>query len=193
MSNEIVTRRIMLARGARIVLGAAAASALARPAAARVVLEGVQFVLTSEAFEDGGTIPRKYTCEGANVSPPLSWSGAPATTLSFALVCYDPDAPGRTFYHWAIFDVAAGRTGLKQGFPHGAEVESARQAVDDAGQEGYFGPCPPPGDAHHYHFDLFALPVAKLDVPLRPRCDAVRSAAKAKALATASLIGLFSR
>jgi Raf kinase inhibitor-like YbhB/YbcL family protein len=193
MSNEIVTRRLLLARSARIALGAAAASALTKPALAKITFESLQFVLTSEAFKEGGTIPQEYSCEGANVSPPLSWSGAPGTTLSYALVCYDPDAPGRTFHHWGIYDLAVSRTGLKQGFPRGAEIEGARQAVNDAGTDGYFGPCPPPGGAHHYHFDLFALPVAKLDVPPRPSCDAVRTAAKAKALATASLIGLFSR
>ncbi len=149
-------------------------------------------VLTSSAFKAGGTIPAPHTCDGADSSPPLQWSGAPDGTRSFALVCADPDAPGRTFYHWAIYDMPPAAKSLPANYP--AETrDHVRQAINDFGRRGYRGPCPPPGPAHHYHFTLYALKVDRLSVPAAPRCFEVEAAARKDALAQAELVGLYGR
>jgi Raf kinase inhibitor-like YbhB/YbcL family protein len=194
MSEKKMPRRLILAQAGRMALGAAAALS---PYAAfgRVTLEaqGNEFALTSGAFAEGKTIPTRFTCDGEDVSPPLAWSHAPMTTASFALVCYDPDAPAHTFYHWAVFDIPGNRTDLHEAFPQGAVVEGARQAINDFGQKRYRGPCPPPGGVHHYHFDLFALPAPKLGVSEGATCLDVYLAVRDRPLARTTLIGLYSR
>lgn len=106
--------------------------------------------ITSTAFDEGGSIPAKYTCDGRDISPPLSWSGVPPGTESLVLIVDDPDAPGGTFIHWVLYDVPPGTEGLGEG-------ESAGSAgSNDFGDKGYGGPCPPSG-THRYRFQLFAL------------------------------------
>jgi Raf kinase inhibitor-like YbhB/YbcL family protein len=110
------------------------------------------FTLTSSAFADGGAIPPRYTCDGANLSPPLSWSSPPDGTRSLALVVVDPDAPIGTFTHWLAWGIDPGAGGL-------AEDEAAPvEGRNDFGVIGYGGPCPPPGHGRHrYFFLLYAL------------------------------------
>lgn len=150
--------------------------------------------LTSTAFADGGRIPEIYSCDGANISPPLAWSGAPDGTRGFALLCDDPDAPGGTWTHWAIFNIAANATGLQEGFPKDAHVGEVRQAVTDFKRPGYGGPCPPRGHGtHHYRFRLVALDVESLDLPGNASFANVASAVKGHILAEATLTGTYSR
>jgi Raf kinase inhibitor-like YbhB/YbcL family protein len=114
--------------------------------------------LKSSAFGQEQRIPDRYTCEGDDISPPLSWSGAPPRTQSFALVCSDPDAPMKTWYHWAIFDIPATADHLDEGVGSRVRAGGLRQAVNDFGRPGYGGPCPPKGHSeHHYRFHLLAL------------------------------------
>jgi hypothetical protein len=148
--------------------------------------------LTSEGFENGGKIPAPFTCDGAEVSPALAWSGEPVKTRSFALVCSDPDAPSGTWYHWAIFDIPAAIHALAEG--HSPAIVSPPQAINDFGKRGYGGPCPPHGHGnHHYHFTLYALDVERLGIPGAPRCREVEKAAKRHAIASADLIGRYGR
>lgn len=150
--------------------------------------------LTSTAFADGARIPEIYTCEGADISPPLAWSGAPDGVRSFALLCDDPDAPRGTWTHWAVFDIAADATGLPEAYPKGARVDGTRQAVTDFGRPGYGGPCPPKGHGvHHYHFRLLALDVERLDVPKNASFRNVEAAAESHVLARGELTGTYSR
>lgn len=120
--------------------------------------------LTSAAFSAGGAIPRKHTGEGDDVSPPLSWSGAPETTKSFALICHDPDAPLVTpgqygFVHWVLYNIPASVNEL----PEGVDAHTAGR--NDFGKPGYGGPMPPEGHGpHHYFFWLLALD-KELDLP----------------------------
>lgn len=152
------------------------------------------FQLTSTAFKAGERIPRRYTCDGDDRSPPLAWSGAPAGTKSFALLCDDPDAPAGTWHHWSLFDIPFSVVHLDEGYSSRERAVQTRQAVNDFGNVGYGGPCPPPGHGvHHYHFNLLALDVEKLKLATRPRCSEVKRAAKARMLAMAELIGLYSR
>ncbi|MFZ1414787.1 MAG: YbhB/YbcL family Raf kinase inhibitor-like protein [Defluviicoccus sp.] len=150
--------------------------------------------LTSPAFKHGERIPAFYTCEGKDLSPPLAWTGAPAGTRSFALVCSDPDAPAGTWYHWAIFDLGAEKSHLDAGFPRNARAGAVRQAISDFKRPGYGGPCPPKGHGpHHYHFRLFALGVASLKLAEAAHCRDVERAAEQQAFAKATLTGLYER
>jgi Raf kinase inhibitor-like YbhB/YbcL family protein len=146
--------------------------------------------LTTEAFQSGGRIPQRFTCDGANVSPSLAWTGAPATARSFAIVCSDPDAPGGTFHHWAIFDVPKGTAGLAEACTGGGWHE----ALNDFGKRGYGGPCPPRGHGdHHYHFRLFALDTEHLPLGQRPSCRDVERIAREHLVAEAEVVGVYGR
>jgi Raf kinase inhibitor-like YbhB/YbcL family protein len=150
--------------------------------------------LISPAFADGARIPDRFTCTGEDVSPPLEWSGAPAETASFALLCEDPDAPAGTWHHWALFDLPPGIRVLDTAYPTDARVDATRQAVNDFKRPGYGGPCPPPGHGvHHYHFRLLAVSVETLAVGASPTCMDVQAAARAHVLAEAVLTGTYSR
>lgn len=114
--------------------------------------------LSSPSFTDGQPIPKQYTCDGRNVSPPLQWSGVPQGTLCLALICQDPDAPRGTFTHWAIYGLTANTTELPEGIPN-VEMPpvGGRQGANGFNKFGYGGPCPPSGETHHYIFTIFAL------------------------------------
>ena len=153
----------------------------------------MSFQLTSSAFGHNQPIPKQYTCDGEDLSPPLAWSGAPPGTRRFALVCDDPDAPGGTFYHWGIFDIGPSLSTLPKGYPKQATTGTTHQARNDFGQIGYGGPCPPSGQAHHYRFRLWALKVDRLTVSQGAGCREIAKAASAQALADAELVGTYAR
>ena len=112
--------------------------------------------ITSSAFTEGGFIPGKYTCDGADVSPPLKWT-APAGAKSYALICDDPDAPAGTWVHWVIFNIPAGTTSLDENVhPDRTVPGGAAQGTNDFRKIGYGGPCPP-GGTHRYFFKIYAL------------------------------------
>ncbi len=149
--------------------------------------------IRSPAFADGATIPRQYTCEGADRSPPLAWSGAPGGISVLALIVEDPDAPGGSFIHWVAFNLPPDSTGLAVGVPGTASLAAGgEQGVNDFGKLGYAGPCPPPGRPHHYHFRLFALdqPVA---LGREATAAALRNAMQGHVKAGADLVGVFAR
>lgn len=112
-----------------------------------------EFDLASPAFEDGGSIPEEFSCDGADVSPPLEWAGVPNGTAELMLTLLDPDAPSGVFTHWTVFAIDPS----SEGAPQGALPEGALQGNNDFGGVGYGGPCPPPGPAHRYVFTLAAL------------------------------------
>ncbi len=150
--------------------------------------------LASPEFEADQRIPERFTCEGGNTSPPLSWSGTPPEARSFVLICSDPDAPAGTWYHWAVFDLPAERRSLDEGFPTDGRIGIIRQAMNDFGRTGYGGPCPPPGHGvHHYRFRLAALDVENLAVAASPDCRDVEREIAAHILAEHTLIATFSR
>lgn len=196
MSQIMMSRRFAMTRTTQVLLASAAVALFAPATFGRVTIRAVRpgLGLTSAAFADGKTIPTRYTCDGGNVSPPLSWSSIAEGTKSFAVVCYDPDAPRGVFHHWAIFDLPGDRDALREGVAKGAQTDNGRQAVNDFGEASYRGPCSPPGNGlHHYHFDLFALPIPQLDLPPDAACRDVLTAARKTALGIATLIGLYSR
>ncbi|WP_333931941.1 YbhB/YbcL family Raf kinase inhibitor-like protein [Bradyrhizobium sp. CCBAU 51745] len=147
--------------------------------------------LLSKAFADGSAIPRRFTCDGDNVSPPLEWSGAPQGTRSYVLLCDDPDAPGGTWHHWAVYDIPPNQTGLIDG---AAQKTSQKQATNDFRKVDYCGPCPPPGHGvHHYHFRLLALSTDHVRVQANPSCREVEREARKSTLGEAVLVGWYQR
>ena len=116
------------------------------------------FQLKSNAFRANGEIPARYSCEGENISPELTWSGAPKGTKSFALVLHDPDAPHRGGYtHWVVFNIPADVTNIAENVPKQANFPGGgTQGKNDSGGTGYTGPCPPSG-SHRYYFHLYAV------------------------------------
>ncbi len=161
--------------------------------------------LTSPDIKDGGTIANQqvfkgFGCTGDNISPALSWSGAPANTKSFAVSIYDPDAPtGSGWWHWVVYNIPAGTTSLPRdaGDPSkGLMPKGAVQSRTDFGSTGYGGPCPPPGDKpHHYRITVFALDVDQLP---NAKGDAASAALVGfdinfHTLAKATLTGLYGR
>jgi Raf kinase inhibitor-like YbhB/YbcL family protein len=117
----------------------------------------LEIKLTSAAFKEGGPIPRAYTCDGVNVSPPLEWSGVPKTAKTLAIVSDDTDAPGGTWVHWVLYNLPSDNIGLVENLPTTEKlVAGGFQGTNDFGKIGYGGPCPPSG-THHYYFKIYAL------------------------------------
>jgi len=147
--------------------------------------------LASTAFKDGELIPRKHTCDGQDISPQLAWDSVPAGTKSLALVCDDPDAPRGTWVHWVIFNLPSELRELHEDIPKQRELKNgARQGVNDFGEIGYGGPCPPA--LHRYYFKLYALDAPLSLVPGASKAQLL-SAVEGHVLAQGQLIGRYKR
>lgn len=152
----------------------------------------MSFEVKTTAFSEGGTIPKKYTCDGSDLSPALTWVGAPAGAQSLALIADDPDAPIGTWTHWIVWDIPP-EAALSEGV---AKVESlsdgTRQGRNDFKRIGYGGPCPPPGKPHRYFFRLYALDT-KLDVKPAASRKELEHAMKGHVLGQTGLMGKYGR
>ena len=150
------------------------------------------FRLESPSFKDGDRIPSRFTCDGQDLSPALRWSDPPSGTQSYALLCDDPDAPGRIFVHWVLFNIPPSPMESSEGLPAGGTLPNgARQGVTDFGRTGYGGPCPPSG-VHRYFFKLYALS-RPLDLPPGVTKSQVEKAMGSLILGEARLVGRYSR
>ena len=143
--------------------------------------------ITSAAFKAGEKIPRIYTCDDQNVSPPLDWTGVPTDTASLALIMDDPDAPAGTWVHWVLFNLPAGTSQLAQGKNGGGT-----EGKNDFNKIGYGGPCPPRGSTHRYYIKLYALDKS-LDLKAGATKAQLESAMKGHILAQGQLIGVYGR
>jgi Raf kinase inhibitor-like YbhB/YbcL family protein len=151
------------------------------------------FRLESPAFKEGRMIPRKYTCQGEDISPPLKWLDVPEGTKSFALTCDDPDAPLIKFVHWVIYGIPLGKNELPEGIPKEEVLETGeKQGKDSAGKIGYRGPCPPGGRPHRYYFRLYALDT-ELDIKPGVKKKKLLKAMEGHILAKAELMGKYAR
>jgi Raf kinase inhibitor-like YbhB/YbcL family protein len=149
--------------------------------------------VTSTAFKAGETIPKQYTGDGADESPPLHWSEPPSGTKSIALICDDPDAPRGTWVHWVLFNLPAQSRELEESVAKIPTLASgAKQGKNDFGSTGYSGPAPPNGKAHRYYFKLYALDVT-LDLPTRATKAELEKAMKEHILAEGQLMGTYQR
>lgn len=159
-------------------------------------MQAMQLALTSAEFTDRGRIPRRYTCEGEDISPPLSWSGIPEGTKSFALIINDPDAPDpaaprMTWVHWVLYNLPPTVSDLAEGISSESLPSSTQQGKNDWKRLGYRGPCPPVG-RHRYFHKLYALDV------MLPELGAVTSgeleeAMQGHILAKAVLVGTYEK
>jgi Raf kinase inhibitor-like YbhB/YbcL family protein len=151
------------------------------------------FTVKSPAFSPGAEIPKQFTCSGADVSPALEWSGAPAKTASFALIMDDPDAPVGTWVHWALWNLPASTRSLPQGVAKREQLEDgSQQGANDFRKIGYNGPCPPPGKPHRYFFRLYALD-AKLSLASGATRQELDAAMKGHVVGQAEYMGTFRR
>jgi Raf kinase inhibitor-like YbhB/YbcL family protein len=149
--------------------------------------------LTSPAFANGAVIPKEYTADGRDISPPLSWSEVPAGTKTFALLCEDPDAPRGLWVHWVIFNIPASTQSLPPGVPpHDTLPDGSRQGRNDFGRIGYGGPSPPRGKPHRYFFRLYALDTA-VGLPPGATRDMLLKAMHGHILDQAELMGTYGR
>ncbi len=154
------------------------------------------FNLTSAAFAANGSIPSKYTCEGADISPPLEWSGAPSGTKSFALIVDDPDAPDpakpqRVYVHWVVYNIPASTTKLPENATKSGLPSGAVQGSNDWGKQTYGGPCPPIG-RHRYFFKLYTLDT-ELKGLNNPNKAQLEKAMQGHILGNAQLIGTYQK
>ena len=171
-----------------------ASSSSTSVATTRVVEEqGVSFRVTSSSFRDGDAIPVRYTCDGENVSPPLSWDMVPEGSGALVLVMDDPDAPRGTFTHWVLYDIPPGTRELPEAIPpRDALDDGARHGRNDFGKLGYGGPCPPPGAPHHYRFTLYAVD-APLGLAPGVTKQEVTNALDGHTIGSARLVGTYGR
>lgn len=166
--------------------------AAGQPAEGGDPVGSVNFVLESTAFSYGDPIHSDFTCDGADVSPPLSWNGTPEGTRTFVLICDDPDAPVGTWVHWVYFDIPGTVTALSEAFPPDEQPElGGAQGITDFRRIGYGGPCPP-GGTHRYYFKLYAVDT---ELGLSPGATKrqVLQAANGHILAQAELMGTYTR
>lgn len=151
------------------------------------------FAISSASFPNGGDIPKKFTCDGADVSPELSWTGTPSGTQSFALIADDPDAPAGTWTHWVLFNIPVSTASLAEGLSKIDQLPGGeRQGRNDFRKIGYNGPCPPPGKPHRYFFKLFAL-AKKLELEPGPSRQEVEQAMQGHILSKTEWMGKYQR
>jgi hypothetical protein len=148
--------------------------------------------ITSPVFEDGGIIPKKYTCDDLDMSPPIEWSNVPEGTKTISIVCDDPDAPMKTWVHWVIFNIPGDVTRLPENVPPEKELENgAKQGMNDFYKVGYGGPCPPSG-MHRYFFKIYALDIT-LDLPSGVSKSHLMIAMEGHVLSESHLMGTYTR
>lgn len=153
---------------------------------------GTTMELKSQAFQAGNMIPPKYTCDGQDISPPLSWTDPPAGTVSFALISDDPDAPMGTWVHWVMWNIPASSRAFDENFPKTASLPNGtQQGTTDFHRVGYGGPCPPSG-IHRYYFKLYALDTT-LGLPSSATKKDLEQAMQGHIVAQAELMGTYRR
>jgi hypothetical protein len=148
--------------------------------------------IISQAFDEGGMIPEKYTCDGINISPPLKWSSVPDGTKTLAIICDDLDAPMGTWVHWVIYNLPANIRELSEDVPTLEKLPTgAKQGRNDFKKIGYSGPCPP-GGIHRYYFKIYAL-AKELNVEKGITKSDLLNAMKGHILSQGQLMGKYER
>ena len=164
----------------------AGASAILLAAIASFAAGGAKMKITSSAFQQGGNIPSKFSCDGANTSPPLQISDVPPETKSVVLIVDDPDAPSGLFTHWAVWNISPQTSTIAEG-----NAPKGVHGTNDFGKSGYGGPCPPSG-THRYYFRIFALD-RELDLPSGAKRSQLDAAMKGHVVAQGELMGRYAR
>jgi len=150
-------------------------------------------IISVDGFKNGETIPSRYTCDGRDISPEISWKGLPERAKSVTLIMDDPDAPGGTFLHWTLYNVPHTADKLPEGMSKSQMLaDGSLQGITDFGNTGYGGPCPPKGKPHRYYFRIYALDT-KLDLPPGAKSEDIEKAMKGHILAKGELMGKYGR
>jgi len=153
---------------------------------------GAKLKITISAFQEGGMIPKQYTCDGQNISPPLAWESLPTNAETLALIADDPDAPGRTWVHWVVFDLPISVKNLAENVPPQENIPGGgKQGMNDFLKVGYGGPCPPSG-THRYYFRVYALD-KELRLDNKTTKDQLTKAMAGHVLAQGELMGRYRR
>lgn len=148
--------------------------------------------MQSSSFKHGEMIPTKFTCDGVNISPQLSWSDAPGGVKTFSIVCDDPDAPSGTWVHWVIFNIPAHINELSEAIPTIEQLPTGGvHGINDFGNPGYGGPCPP-GGTHRYYFKIYALSEELNEKPGMTKAQLLK-AMEGKIMAEGQLMGKYQR
>jgi len=164
-----------------------------RPSNQAVEGKKTEMKVTSRAFQDGGMIPKEYTCDGANLSPQLAWADVPEKTKTIAFIAEDPDAPGKTWIHWVAFNIPASARELPDNVPAQENISGGgKQGKNDFKNVGYGGPCPPSGSAHRYYFNLYALD-AELNLDSSATKDQLLKAMDGHVLGEGQLMGKYQK
>jgi Raf kinase inhibitor-like YbhB/YbcL family protein len=154
---------------------------------------GMNFTIETSAFQNGAEIPKRYTADGADLSPPLKWKNPPPNTKSFALICDDPDAPHGTWVHWVLYNIPKEVSSLPEGVAKKEQLpDNSEQGINDFMRTGYWGPSPPRGAAHRYFFTLFALDCMLTLGPKATKAD-LEKAIHGHVLEKTSFFGLYQR
>ena len=153
---------------------------------ASIAAEGATMKITSSAFQEGGNIPSKFTCDGSDTSPPLRITGVPSEAKSLVLIADDPDAPGGLFTHWLIWNIPPQTNSISEG-----SAPKGVHGTNDFGKPGYKGPCPPPG-THRYSFKIYALD-RELDLRAGAKRSQLDAAMKGHVIAQGELLGRYAR
>lgn len=155
--------------------------------------KAMSLTVSSTSFQSGGEIAKKFTCDGEDVSPEITWNGAPDGVQAFALIADDPDAPVGTWTHWVLYDLPASSTRLNEGLPKSEQLpDGSKQGRNDFRKVGYNGPCPPAGKPHRYFFRVYALD-RKLDVKAGAARSEVERAMSGHVQAQGEYMGTYRR
>ena len=169
-----------------IIAGASAIFVAAIAIVASFAAGEAKMKITSPAFQEGGNIPSKFSCDGANTSPPLQIADIPSEAKSLVLIVDDPDAPSGLFTHWPVWNISTQTSTIAEG-----STPKGVQGTNDFGKSGYGGPCPPSG-THRYYFKIFALD-RELDLPFGAKRGQLDAAMKGHVIAQGELMGRYSR
>jgi len=192
MNKEAIKWRRFVLWAVLLVFCSLTAALLGRPSVPAYGQAHASFALRSASFSDGGSIPRQYTCDGADLSPQLAWQPAPAGSRSFALVMDDPDASS-DFTHWLLWNLSPLERELAEGAStRGGLPAGAVEGANDFGRRGYGGPCPPRGNPHRYFFTLYALD-RRLDLPAGATRKQLETAMSGHVLAQGQIVGAYRR
>ena len=185
--------RALLLIAATVIIACCTLALRSRAFAINSGVQSMSLTISSSAFTNGGTIPKKFTCDGADVSPPLTWTDSPAGTKAFALLVDDPDAPVGNWNHWVIWNLPANLRSLPKGVSKTTHLpDGSEQGQNDFHKPGYNGPCPPAGKPHRYFFKLFALDT-KVSLNSEAGKPELEAAMKDHTRATAELMGTYKR
>lgn len=179
--------RVLLASLAVAVLASGCSDERDGASSPTSVLKLETLAVTSSAFEDGATIPERFSCEGDNVPPPLQWQDLPDETRELVIVVTDPEAPSGTFVHWAVWGIDPSVSGIDGELPEGAV-----EGTSSSGKATYIGPCPPKGETHRYNFEVIALS-AQLPLEAGASVDELRDEVEDVAISSGILTGTFGR